>query len=155
MPVGCLSEVSSEWPQMAKWPRVQSPPRWAQLSLPVQRPSVWGFTVRRVTDVTAGTRGGGREARRKGQATCPPPPNPIGPPATYLPLDGGGHFVALLHDASEHWVAQAWERDGNGQGAGCGGTAPHSGKPLGTGDSHIVTQIARKKKKCNRAKRIR
>lgn len=153
--MGCLSEVSSEWPQMVTWPRVQSPPRWAQLSLPVQRPSVWGFTVRRVTDVTAGTRGGGREARRKGQATCPPPPNPIGPPATYLPLDGGGHFVALLHDASEHWVAQAWERDGNGQGAGAGGHRTTLRKTTGDrGLSHRHTN-SEEKKKCNRAKRIR
>ena len=38
-------------------------------------------------------------------------------PAPYLPLDGCRHLVALLHDAFEDWVAQAWERHGNSQGA--------------------------------------
>lgn len=43
----------------------------------------------------------------------PPPPSPPSPPRAHLPLDGGGHLVALLHDALEDGVAEACG-DGDG-----------------------------------------
>lgn len=86
--------------------------------------------------MTDGTRGGGQEARQEGQVGHPHLPIRISFPAPYLPLDGCWHLVALLHDAFEHWVAQAWERHGNGQGAR-GAPRTHDRKLHRTNDSFI------------------